>query len=99
MWPSVYEPRRREHVRGLRAIRDSAGDRAVPLEWRHVRTAAGREDYLWGAIDFRGPALLDDLKSGFTIDDFLAGCPTVTREQVEEYLELTQDLAAECVES
>jgi len=34
--------------------------------------------------------LLDDLKSGFTIDDFLAACPTVTREQVERYLELAQ---------
>jgi len=34
--------------------------------------------------------LLDDLKAGFTIDDFLAGCPTVTREQVEHYLELAQ---------
>jgi uncharacterized protein (DUF433 family) len=33
----------------------------------------------------RGPVqlLLNDLKSGFTINDFLAGCPTVTREQVE----------------
>ncbi len=43
--------------------------------------------------------LLDDLKTGFTIDDFLAGCPTVTREQVERYLELAQDLVAECVVS
>jgi uncharacterized protein (DUF433 family) len=34
--------------------------------------------------------LLDDLKAGFTIDDFLAWCPTVTREQVERYLELAQ---------
>ncbi|MGD0362144.1 MAG: DUF433 domain-containing protein [Bryobacteraceae bacterium] len=34
--------------------------------------------------------LLDDLKTGFTIDDFLAGCPTVTREQVERYLELAR---------
>ena len=57
-----------------------------------------------GAPCFRGTrvpvqVLLDDLKSGCTIDDFLAGCPTVTREQVERYLELTQDLAAECVVS
>ena len=34
--------------------------------------------------------LLDDLESGFTIDDFLAACPTVAREQVERYLELAQ---------
>ena len=31
--------------------------------------------------------LLDDLKSGFTIDQFLAGCPTVSRELVEGYLD------------
>ena len=43
--------------------------------------------------------LLDDLKSGNTIDDFLAGCPTVTRDQVESYLEIAQHLVAECVES
>lgn len=57
-----------------------------------------------GAPCFRGTRvpvrlLLDDLKSGFTIDDFLAGCPTVTRELVEGYLELAQDLVAECVGS
>ncbi|HEV3058223.1 MAG TPA: CHASE2 domain-containing protein [Vicinamibacterales bacterium] len=39
------------------------GDRAQPLEWRRVKSAAGVEDYLWGLIDFHGPALLDDLKS------------------------------------
>jgi uncharacterized protein (DUF433 family) len=57
-----------------------------------------------GAPCFRGTRvpvhlLLDDLKTGFTIDDFLAGCPTVTREQVERYLELAQDLVAECAVS
>ena len=43
--------------------------------------------------------LLDDLKSGYTVEQFLAACPTVTREQVERYLELVQDLVAECAES
>jgi uncharacterized protein (DUF433 family) len=43
--------------------------------------------------------LLDDLKSGFTIDDFLTGCPTVTRQQVEQFLQLAQDLVAECAVS
>ena len=43
--------------------------------------------------------LLDDLKSGYTIEQFLAGCPTVTRQQVERYLELVQDLVVECTES
>jgi len=43
--------------------------------------------------------LLDDLKSGFTIDEFLSGCPTVSRELVEGYLKLAQDLVTECVVS
>jgi uncharacterized protein (DUF433 family) len=43
--------------------------------------------------------LLDDLKSGFTIDEFLAGCPSVSREAVEGYLELAQDLVTECAGS
>jgi uncharacterized protein (DUF433 family) len=50
-------------------------------------------ELMHGAPCFRGTRvpvrlLLDDLKSGFTIDQFLAGCPTVSRELVEEYLEL-----------
>ena len=43
--------------------------------------------------------LLEDLKCGYTVEQFLAGCPTVTREQVERYLELVQDLVAECAVS
>jgi adenylate cyclase len=39
------------------------GDRAMPLEWRHVKSETGSEDYLWGLVNFRGPALLEDLKS------------------------------------
>jgi adenylate cyclase len=39
------------------------GARAMPLEWRHVSSSAGTESYVWGLINFRGPALLDDLKS------------------------------------
>ena len=39
-----------------------AGDRRMPLSWRRVKTATGADDYLWGLVDFRGPALLDDLK-------------------------------------
>jgi adenylate cyclase len=38
------------------------GDRAMPLEWRHVKSQTGTESYLWGLIDFRGPALLEDMK-------------------------------------
>jgi uncharacterized protein (DUF433 family) len=61
-------------------------------------------DLMHGTPCFRGTRvpvrlLLDDLRSGYTIDDFLSGCPTVSRDVVEEYLELAQDLVAECVES
>ena len=38
------------------------GDRVMPLEWREVASAAGTERYLWGLINFRGPALLEDMK-------------------------------------
>ena len=38
-------------------------DRVMPLTWRHVRSSEGTLSYLWGLIDFRGPALLADLKS------------------------------------
>jgi adenylate cyclase len=38
------------------------GDREMPLDSRRVRTATGANEYLWGLINFRGPALLEDLK-------------------------------------
>jgi adenylate cyclase len=37
------------------------GDRAMPLEWREVRTADGPMRYLWSLVDFRGPAVGADL--------------------------------------
>jgi adenylate cyclase len=40
-----------------------AGDRQMPLEWRSVNHPGGSYSYLWGLINFRGPALLADLKS------------------------------------
>ena len=40
-----------------------AGDRRMPLELREVNNPDGRYSYLWGLINFRGPALLADLKS------------------------------------
>jgi adenylate cyclase len=39
------------------------GDRRLPVTTRRVRTAAGDATYQWALINFRGPALLDDLKS------------------------------------
>jgi adenylate cyclase len=38
------------------------GDRAVmPLTWRRVRSQEGVTGYQWAPLNFRGPALLDDL--------------------------------------
>ena len=39
------------------------GDRVMPLSWRHVKADDGVLSFLWGPIDFRGPALLEDLRS------------------------------------
>jgi adenylate cyclase len=38
------------------------GDRVMPLTWRRVESSEGTLSYLWGLIDFRGPALLTNLK-------------------------------------
>jgi len=38
-------------------------DRSMPMTPRTVRTSDGAMRYLWGSINFRGPALLDDLKT------------------------------------
>jgi len=39
------------------------GDRRMPLSWRRVDREGGVLQHLWALIDFRGPALLDDLRS------------------------------------
>jgi adenylate cyclase len=39
------------------------GDRLMPLSPRRVKADQGVVSFLWAPIDFRGPALLDDLKS------------------------------------
>ena len=38
-------------------------DRRMPLDTVRMATEDGSVPFLWGLIDFRGPALLDDLKS------------------------------------
>jgi adenylate cyclase len=40
-----------------------AGKTVMPLESRRINTSQGASSYLWGLINFRGPALLPDLKS------------------------------------
>jgi adenylate cyclase len=39
------------------------GSRAMPLQEHAIATASGPLRYLWALINFRGPALLEDLKS------------------------------------
>jgi adenylate cyclase len=39
------------------------GDRAMALSVRRTSRATGDQTYQWGLIDFRGPPLLEDLKS------------------------------------
>lgn len=61
-------------------------------------------EIMHGMLCFRGTrvpveVLLKDLQSGHTIEDFLTGCPTVRRAQVEAYLQLTQELIHECAVS
>jgi uncharacterized protein (DUF433 family) len=41
--------------------------------------------------------LLDYLEAGESIDEFIAGFPTVTREQVIEFLEAAKDRLVESV--
>ena len=43
------------------------------------------------ALAFRSRTLLDYLEAGDTIDDFLAGFPSVSREQVIQFLEQAKD--------
>jgi adenylate cyclase len=40
-----------------------AADRSMPLSLRRVRTQTGTDSFLWALVNFRGPALLEDVKS------------------------------------
>jgi len=57
-----------------------------------------------GAACFAGTrvpvqTLLDHLKHGDTIDDFLEGAPSVSRDQAEMFLELASEQLVECISS
>jgi len=61
-------------------------------------------DRMSGAPCFTGTRvpvqlLLDHLKNGDSIDDFLEGAPSVSREQAELFLELAGKQLIECVSS
>ena len=59
-----------------------------------------RPDVMGGTVVFHGTripvqSLLDYLEAGETIDDFLDGFPSVTREQVIAFLEEAKDRVIE----
>ena len=61
-------------------------------------------DRMSGAPCFAGTRvpvqmLLDHLKHGDTIDDFLEAAPSVSRQQAELFLELAGEQLIECVSS
>lgn len=60
------------------------------------RIVSRSPDVMSGAVVFAGTrvpvqTLLDYLEAGETIDEFLAGFPSVTREQVIAFLEEARD--------
>jgi uncharacterized protein (DUF433 family) len=75
----------------LRNGREREYFRAMKLE-----IVSRSPDVMGGAVVFAGTrvpvqTLLDYLEAGETIDDFLAGFPSVTREQVIAFLEDAKD--------
>lgn len=66
-----------------------------PVQIMTLEQVVSRDpDIVSGALVFKGTrvpvqTLIDYLKSGETLDRFLDGFPTVSREQAEAYLELT----------
>jgi adenylate cyclase len=67
-------------------------DRLMPLAWRHVRSSEGTLSYLWGLIDFRGPALLADLK-GRTYPTYSFFDVLQSQEQIDAKMTPTVDPA------
>ena len=59
---------------------------------------------LSGAPCFRGTrvpiqVLIDHIEGNATLDDFLAGFPSVSRDQAIEFIELARDSVLACVSS
>lgn len=57
-------------------------DRVMPLLWRKDAVEGGTESYLWGLVNFRGPALLADLKSR-TYPDYSCFDLLYSEEQIQ----------------
>ena len=61
-------------------------------------------DRMSGAPCFKGTrvpvqALIDHIEGNSTLDDFLDGFPSVTREQAVQFIELAKDNLLACVSS
>lgn len=74
---------------------EAAFQRKASVQIMTLEQVVSRDpDIVSGALVFKGTrvpvqTLIDYLKSGETLDRFLDGFPTVSREQAEAYLELT----------
>jgi len=65
---------------------------------KHEHIVTRHSDIVSGALVFTGTRvpvhiLIDYLKAGETLDRFLDGFPSVSREQAEAYLEMTLETA------
>ena len=65
---------------------------------RNEQVVSRDPDVMYGELVFTGtrvPArtLVDYIKAGRTLDDFLDGFPSVRREKAEAYLEMTLEAA------
>lgn len=62
---------------------------------KHEKIVISDKDILGGVPVFTGTrvpiqSLIDHLKAGDTIEEFLEGFPSVKREQIENFLEIAQ---------
>lgn len=81
-------------------VRNPSREYAWPMALPSPPIVASSPDVMGGTVVFAGTRVpiqtfLDYLEGGETIDDFLAGFPTVTRDQVVRFLEqATQHMMA-----
>lgn len=66
----------------------------------HTEIVSRDPEVMSGELVFAGTrvevkTLVDYLKAGHSLDDFLEGFPTVSREQAEGYLQMTLEAGSE----
>lgn len=66
-----------------------------PIVWRDPEVMGGTPVFCGTRVPVQ--TLLDYLEAGDSIDEFLEGFPTVTREQVVAFLEQAKDKLVESV--